>query len=158
MSICGLRINAVIIANFRSIPFLFFGLFFRHIDKSRARHVSNNSNSNCCNRKPKSRPIDSFSQESHPSTISPSLYSRFFNRQLSPADLAYQESLIHEREQEIREIETGIHELNEIFRDLGTLVVEQGSMIGEWDFCLLQSALCLVGTPRSGKEWAEGGD
>jgi len=48
---------------------------------------------------------------------------------LSPADLAYQESLIREREGEIREIETGIHELNEIFRDLGTLVVEQGSML-----------------------------
>jgi len=49
--------------------------------------------------------------------------------QLSPVDLAYQESLIHERETEIREIETGIHELNEIFRDLGTLVVEQGGML-----------------------------
>jgi hypothetical protein len=53
------------------------------------------------------------------------LYSR-----LSPADLAFQESLIQEREDEIREIESGIHELNEIFRDLGTLVVEQGAMIG----------------------------
>lgn len=54
---------------------------------------------------------------------------QLLQQQLSPADLVYQESLIHEREQEIREIETGIHELNEIFRDLGTLVVEQGSMI-----------------------------
>lgn len=52
------------------------------------------------------------------------------SRQLSPADLAYQESLVHERENEIREIETGIHELNEIFRDLGTLVQEQGGMLG----------------------------
>jgi syntaxin 7 len=49
--------------------------------------------------------------------------------QLSPHELAYQESLIHEREAEIREIETGIHELAEIFRDLGTLVNQQGSMI-----------------------------
>ncbi|KDQ11074.1 hypothetical protein BOTBODRAFT_35608 [Botryobasidium botryosum FD-172 SS1] len=48
---------------------------------------------------------------------------------LAPADLAYQESIIQEREREIREIETGIHELNEIFRDLGTLVVEQGDML-----------------------------
>lgn len=39
--------------------------------------------------------------------------------QLAPADLAYQESLIRERETEIREIETGIHELNEIFRGAG---------------------------------------
>ena len=50
--------------------------------------------------------------------------------QLSPHELAYQESLIQEREAEIREIETGIHELAEIFRDLGTLVNQQGSMIG----------------------------
>ncbi|KAF8631023.1 hypothetical protein AX15_002634 [Amanita polypyramis BW_CC] len=49
--------------------------------------------------------------------------------QLSPHELAYQESLIQEREVEIREIETGIHELAEIFRDLGTLVNQQGSMI-----------------------------
>ena len=50
---------------------------------------------------------------------------------LSPADLTFQESLIQEREHEIYEIETGIHELNEIFRDLGTLVVEQGGMLGQ---------------------------
>jgi len=50
--------------------------------------------------------------------------------QLSPHELAYQESLIQEREAEIREIETGIHELAEIFQDLGTLVSQQGTMIG----------------------------
>ena len=50
--------------------------------------------------------------------------------QLSPHELAYQESLIQERETEIREIETGIHELSQIFRDLGTLVQEQGGMLG----------------------------
>jgi len=49
--------------------------------------------------------------------------------QLSPHELAYQESLIQEREAEIREIETGIHELQEIFRDLGTLVNQQGGML-----------------------------
>lgn len=51
--------------------------------------------------------------------------------QLSPHELAYQESLIQEREAEIREIETGIHELAEIFHDLGTLVHQQGGMLGE---------------------------
>jgi hypothetical protein len=50
--------------------------------------------------------------------------------QLSPHELAYQESLIQEREAEIREIETGIHELAEIFHDLGTLVNQQGGMLG----------------------------
>ncbi len=38
--------------------------------------------------------------------------------------------MIAERESEIREIEEGIHELNTIFRDLGTIVVEQGDMLG----------------------------
>jgi syntaxin 7 len=51
-------------------------------------------------------------------------------QQLSPHELAYQESLIQEREQEIREIESGIHELAEIFQDLGTLVHQQGGMLG----------------------------
>ncbi|TRM65260.1 t-SNARE [Schizophyllum amplum] len=49
--------------------------------------------------------------------------------QLSPHELAYQESLIQEREAEIREIETGIHELAEIFNDLGHLVADQGQML-----------------------------
>lgn len=61
---------------------------------------------------------------------------QLFQTQLSPHELAYQESLIQERETEIQEIETGIHELSEIFRDLGTLVNQQGSMLGmhKWYF------------------------
>jgi t-SNARE complex subunit (syntaxin) len=55
--------------------------------------------------------------------------------------------LIQEREAEIREIETGIHELNEIFRDLGTLV-DQGSMLGEFTdvacFFLFQHHVSIV--------------
>ncbi|KAF9453117.1 t-SNARE [Macrolepiota fuliginosa MF-IS2] len=54
---------------------------------------------------------------------------QLLQNQLSPHELAYQESLIQEREAEIREIEMGIHELSEIFQDLGTLVNQQGSMI-----------------------------
>jgi len=42
-------------------------------------------------------------------------------------EIEYNESLIEEREVEIREIERGIRELNEIFVDLGTLVTEQQS-------------------------------
>ena len=38
--------------------------------------------------------------------------------------------MIAEREAEIREIETGIHELNDIFRDLGTIVEQQGGLVG----------------------------
>ncbi|KAG9072066.1 hypothetical protein KI688_006288 [Linnemannia hyalina] len=44
-------------------------------------------------------------------------------------ELEYNESMIVQREEEIREIESGITELNEIFRDLGTMVHEQGSML-----------------------------
>ncbi|EPT00245.1 hypothetical protein FOMPIDRAFT_1163240 [Fomitopsis schrenkii] len=54
---------------------------------------------------------------------------QILQNQLSPQELVFQESLIQEREEEIREIETGIHELSEIFRDLGTLVQEQGGML-----------------------------
>lgn len=62
---------------------------------------------------------------------------QILQEQLSPHELAYQESLIQEREAEIREIETGIHELSEIFHDLGTLVNQQGSMIGTTSFILV---------------------
>lgn len=51
-------------------------------------------------------------------------------QQLSPHELAYQESLVQEREQEIRVIESGINQVAEIFNSLGTLVHQQGSMIG----------------------------
>ncbi|KAJ7634529.1 t-SNARE [Roridomyces roridus] len=54
---------------------------------------------------------------------------QMLQQRLSPHELAYQESLIQEREQEIREIESGIHELVEIFQDLGTLVTQQGEMV-----------------------------
>ncbi len=67
---------------------------------------------------------------------------QLLQHQLSPHELAYQESLIQEREAEIREIETGIHEITEIFRDLGTLVDQQGTMIGTY-YCRLS---CFTGT------------
>jgi len=66
---------------------------------------------------------------------------QLMHSQLSPHELAYQESLIHEREAEIEEIETGIHELAEIFRDLGTLVNQQGGMLGARDELPLLSPL-----------------
>ncbi|RVD81256.1 uncharacterized protein DFL_009127 [Arthrobotrys flagrans] len=46
----------------------------------------------------------------------------------SQSDVDFQESMIQEREEEIRDIEEGITQLNEIFRDLGTMVNEQGHM------------------------------
>jgi syntaxin 7 len=50
---------------------------------------------------------------------------------LDNSDIAFNEQLIEEREQEIQGIEQGIVELNEIFRDLGTIVTEQGTLIGK---------------------------
>ncbi|PCH40434.1 t-SNARE [Wolfiporia cocos MD-104 SS10] len=68
--------------------------------------------------------------EDRPTSPTPSQrQAQILQNQLSPQELAFQESVIHEREAEIREIETGIHELSEIFRDLGTLVQEQGGML-----------------------------
>ncbi|KAK0534243.1 SNAP receptor [Tilletia horrida] len=52
----------------------------------------------------------------------------------SQADIEFQEALIAEREAEIREIEGGVHELNEIFRDLANIVQEQGGMIDNIEY------------------------
>ncbi|GAA5991300.1 hypothetical protein JCM11641_002816 [Rhodosporidiobolus odoratus] len=49
--------------------------------------------------------------------------------QLADGDLDFQEQLIQEREGEIAQIEQGITELNQIFRDLGQIVGEQQGMI-----------------------------
>ncbi|KAJ3766841.1 t-SNARE [Lentinula raphanica] len=68
-------------------------------------------------------------------TSSPSQrQAQLLHAQLSPHELAYQESLIQEREEDIREIEAGVHELAEIFRDLGTLVHQQGGMLDNIDY------------------------
>lgn len=44
-------------------------------------------------------------------------------------DIEYSDALINEREQGIAEIEQSIYQVNEIFRDLSTLVTEQQGMI-----------------------------
>jgi len=67
-------------------------------------------------------------EETNPTTLR---QAQMLQEQLSPHELAYQESLIEEREREIREIETGMHELHQIFQDLGTFVGEQGQMIDD---------------------------
>lgn len=78
-----------------------------------------------------SQPDRFCSHEEQSSSPTPSQrQAQILQNQLSPQELVFQESLIQEREEEIREIETGIHELSEIFRDLGTLVQEQGGMLG----------------------------
>lgn len=66
---------------------------------------------------------------------------------LSQEELEFQESLIAEREAEIREIEQGVQELNEIFRDLGHMVQEQGGMIDNIEY--------NIGTIASNAEGAD---
>ncbi|SCV06139.1 LANO_0H22958g1_1 [Lachancea nothofagi CBS 11611] len=44
-------------------------------------------------------------------------------------EFAYQQNLIQQRDQEISYIESGVTELNEIFRDLGTIVQQQGHLV-----------------------------
>lgn len=53
---------------------------------------------------------------------------------MSQAEIDFQDSLIAEREAEIREIEQGVQELNEIFRDLSHMVQEQGGMIDNIEY------------------------
>ncbi|TFK73192.1 t-SNARE [Pluteus cervinus] len=77
------------------------------------------------------RPGSTPGTPNHQPTALEQRQAQIFQSQLSPHELAYQESLIHEREAEIREIETGIHELAEIFQDLGTLVNQQGTMLDD---------------------------
>ncbi|GAA5838239.1 hypothetical protein JCM11251_003438 [Rhodosporidiobolus azoricus] len=48
---------------------------------------------------------------------------------VADGDIDFQEQLIQEREGEIAQIEQGITELNQIFKDLGQIVGEQQSMI-----------------------------
>jgi hypothetical protein len=45
-------------------------------------------------------------------------------------EIEYNEAIIQEREEDLRQIERSIMEVNEIFRDLGTLVNEQQYMLG----------------------------
>lgn len=46
-------------------------------------------------------------------------------------EIAFNEAMIDEREQGIREVEDQIGQANEIFRDLAVLVHEQGVIIGK---------------------------
>ncbi|KAI9184214.1 hypothetical protein H9P43_003267 [Blastocladiella emersonii ATCC 22665] len=49
-------------------------------------------------------------------------------QQVHDVEVAYNETLIAEREAEIREIEQGVHMVNDIFRKIGSLVKDQGHL------------------------------
>lgn len=46
-------------------------------------------------------------------------------------DLQFTETLIHEREQGIKDIERSVHDVNEIFRDLAVLIADQGHTLDD---------------------------
>lgn len=48
-------------------------------------------------------------------------------------DIDFQQSLIREREAEIQNIQQGISEINSIFKDLGTLVTQQGEQVDSFE-------------------------
>lgn len=48
--------------------------------------------------------------------------------------IEFNEALINERDAELREIEASIGQVNEIFRDLGALVHDQGHLLGNLFF------------------------
>ena len=47
------------------------------------------------------------------------------------SDIAFNEAMIEEREQGIKEVEVQIGQVNEIFKDLAVLVHERGVVIGK---------------------------
>lgn len=49
-------------------------------------------------------------------------------------EIAFNEAIIEEREQGIKEIQQQISEVNEIFKDLAVLVHEQGVVIGKCQY------------------------
>lgn len=67
---------------------------------------------------------------------------------LTSEEIEFQESLIAEREAEIQEIEHGVQELNEIFRDLSHIVQEQGGMIDNIEYNIGTIATSAQGADR----------
>ncbi|KAF9362403.1 hypothetical protein BGX34_006246 [Mortierella sp. NVP85] len=61
--------------------------------------------------------------------LSQSDYQRRMQLMIIDNEVDFNESLINQREEEIREIESGITELNEIFKDIGSMVYEQSSLL-----------------------------
>ncbi|WFD27584.1 SNAP receptor [Malassezia nana] len=72
--------------------------------------------------------------QDQPNSTQQQVQTQIPTQKISQEELEFQESLIAEREAEIREIERGVQELNEIFRDLSHMVREQGGMIDNIEY------------------------
>jgi hypothetical protein len=51
-------------------------------------------------------------------------------------ELEFEQEMLLEREQRIRQIEGDILDVNEIMRELGAMVHEQGDTISKWNRCI----------------------
>lgn len=56
------------------------------------------------------------------------------------SEVDFQSNMIIEREAEIRQIEDSVNELNELFRDVATMVHEQGTQLGTIEDNVVQTA------------------
>ena len=61
-------------------------------------------------------------------------------RMAPQSEVDFQSNMIIEREAEIRQIEDSVNELNELFRDVATMVHEQGTQLGTIEDNVVQTA------------------
>lgn len=74
---------------------------------------------------------DDLNQDENPNTTDKDLL--FHSKQKSlQQNLQFDQSLLKEREQRVRQIEDDVLDINQIMRELNTLIYQQGENIGEW--------------------------
>lgn len=74
---------------------------------------------------------DDLNQDENPNSTDKDLL--FHSKQKSlQQNLQFDQSLLKEREQRVRQIEDDVLDINQIMRELNTLIYQQGESIGEW--------------------------
>jgi len=89
-----------------------------------------------------------FQMQDQPGSSQQLMQTQVQTQKINQEELEFQESLIAEREAEIREIEQGVQELNEIFRDLSHMVQEQGGMIDNIEYNIGHLSTNVQGADR----------
>lgn len=90
---------------------------------------------------PPSSSYDDDDDGDEPSESAPLIQRQRRRHHDTQVSIEFTEALIHEREQDLAVIERSIGEVNEIFRDLGTLVHEQGYMLDNIESNVSQVAI-----------------
>ncbi|KAI9091023.1 t-SNARE, partial [Phlyctochytrium arcticum] len=104
-----------VLKRFQSVSQLAAEKSREYVALARAAHVDDPNNEDDDDDAVESQPLMSRNQRMHLQQVD--------------TDIEFNEALISEREEDLREIEKSIVEVNEIFRDLGTLVHEQQYML-----------------------------